>query len=122
MLPSPDWLPNLQQVHPSLKGLFPTEEIIAPQAGRTQKFLANWKLITNDQEILNIVKGWEIPLTDIPIQNKVPQELKMNSLKSQAMDKEVVDMLAKGAIRVAILKEDQFLSIFVRGRDITALS
>ena len=114
MLPFPDWLPTLQQVHPSIKGLLPTKEVIAPQAGRTQKFLANWKLLTNDQDILNIVKGWEIPLIDTPTQNKIPQDVRMNNLESQAMDKEVEDMLAKGAIRVAIPKEDQFLSnVFV---------
>ena len=48
MLSPPDWLPTLQHVHPSLEGLFPVKEVIAPQAGRTQKFLANWKLLTND--------------------------------------------------------------------------
>ena len=36
------------------------------------------------------------PLTDIPIQTKVPQDVRMNSLESQTMDKEVKDMLAKG--------------------------
>ena len=38
----------------------------------------------------------------------------MNSLEEEAMDKEVKSMLAKGAIRVAIPKTDQFLSnVFV---------
>ena len=72
MLSSPDWLPNLRHVHPTLLHLFPITEVIASQAGRTAKFLANWKLITNDQTILGIVKGWAIPLLETPTQQKVP--------------------------------------------------
>ena len=114
MLSPPDWLPSLKYVHPSLKGFFPVKEVITPQAGRIHKFLANWKLITNDQKILNIVKGWEIPLLDIPRQNKIPQDVKMNTLEDEAMDKEIESMLSKGAIREAIPKGDQFLSnVFV---------
>ena len=60
------------------------------------------------------MKGWEIPLMEIPQQKKIPQDVKMNSLEEMAMDKEIESMLSKGAIREAIPKEDQFLSnVFV---------
>ena len=114
MLSSPDWLPNLKHVHPALINLFPLREVTAPQAGRTAKFLANWKLITSDRAILNIVKGWVIPLLRTPSQSKIPHSIKMNKVEEQAMDLEIKSMLAKGAIREAIPKETQFLSnVFV---------
>ena len=78
MLSSPDWLPNLNHVHPALINLFPLTEVTAPQAGRTAKFLANWKLITSDRAILNIVKGWVMPLLETPSQSKIPLSIKMN--------------------------------------------
>ena len=62
MLSAPDWLPTLQHVHPSLKSFFPITEMTSPLAGRIQKFLANWKMITKDRVILDIVKGWDINL------------------------------------------------------------
>ena len=114
MLSSPDWLPALKHVHPSLQQLFPVKEVVSPQAGRIQKFINNWKKITNDPSVLEIVKGWEIPLLDTPIQTKLPHGIQMNSQEEQAMDKEIESMLAKGAIREAIPKGDQFLSnVFV---------
>ena len=114
MLPHPTWLSSLQHVHPMIKDIFPITEVISPLAGRIQKFLANWKLLTTDKNILNIVKGWEVPLLDLPTQTRLPQAIKMNSLEEKVMDQEVESMLAKGAIRVAIPKPDQFLSnVFV---------
>ena len=58
MLPHPTWLSSLSHVHPMIKGVFPVTEVTSPLAGRIQKFLVNWKLLTSDKEVLNIVKGW----------------------------------------------------------------
>ena len=114
MLPHPTWLSSLEHVHPMIKGIFPITEVSSPLAGRIQRFLVNWKLLTTDKNILNIVKGWEVPLMSLPIQTRLPQAIKMNSLEETVMDREVESMLAKGAIREAIPKPDQFLSnVFV---------
>ena len=114
MLSSPDWLPNLGHVHPPLIHLFPIREVTAPLVGRTAKLLANWKLITSDRAILDIVKGWVIPLLRTPNQTKIPHSIKMNSVEERAMDQEIESMLAKGATREEIPKETQFLSnVFV---------
>ena len=78
------------------------------------KFLANWKIRTSDRAILDIVKGWEVPLTGPPSQICLVQAVKMDRLEERAMDQEIESMLAKGAIREAIPKSDQFLSnVFV---------
>jgi hypothetical protein len=120
MLPHPDWLASLSNVHPSLKSLFSISRVESPLAGRIQKFLVNWKKVSNDPNILNIVKGWEIPLEEIPVQTRIPNNVNMSSVEERATDLEIESMLAKGAIREAIPKQDQFLSnIFVtpKGED-----
>ena len=77
-------------------------------------FVENWKKLTSDRTILNVVKGWEIPLLDSPFQAKPPGEIKMSPEEMRVMDEEVEDMSMKGAIREAIPKQDQFLSnVFV---------
>ena len=114
MSSTPSWLINLKHVIPSLLSFFPVAEINAPLAGRIQKFLPNWKMITHDPKILGIVKGWEIPLLGTPFQGKYPHDVQMNTIEEKAMDQEIENMLAKGAIREAIPKPDQFLSnVFV---------
>ena len=114
MLSTPTWLPNLTHVHPAIWGIFPVTHVTAPLAGRVQKFLTNWKVLTKDRKVLNIVKGWQVPLTSTPIQKNIPKEIKMNKMEEAAMDTEIESMLTKGAIRVAIPKPNQFLSnVFV---------
>ena len=114
MLSQPDWLTSLKHVHPTLIGIFPISKVVSPQAGRIQKFYQNWKTLSNDSEILKIVQGWEIPLLREPVQKQPPHNISMNRKEEKATDLEVESMLAKGAIREAIPKEDQFLSnIFV---------
>ena len=53
MLPHPTWLSSLEHVHPMIKGIFPITEVSSPLAGRIQRFLVNWKLLTTDKNILN---------------------------------------------------------------------
>ena len=112
MLSFPDWLPTLKFVQPSLRNLFLVTTVVAPLPGRTQKFLANQEKVTSDRAILNIVKGWEIPLLNTPTQIKIPHGVQMNSLEERAADLEIENMLAKGAIRKVISKWDPFLSNF----------
>lgn len=40
-------------------------------AGRLQHFLSNWKEITNDKVILDIVSGYKLEFTSVPSQNCV---------------------------------------------------
>ena len=73
------------------------------------------KTVRRPSHILNIVKGWEIPLLEEPVQLKEPHQIQMNNLESEATELEVDSMLKKGAIRIAIPKPEQILSnIFVR--------
>ena len=114
VFPHPEWLSTLTHVHPSLRNIFPITRVESPLAGRIQKFLENWKVLTSDKHILDVVKGWVVPLLSTPIQSKIPHPVSMNYEEERAMDLEVASMLTKGAIREAIPKADQFLSnVFV---------
>ena len=95
--------------------MFQTNVPDMPFAGRIKHFLPNWQKLSGNPVILNIVKGWEIPLLEEPVQLKESHQIQMKILESETTDLEVDNMLKKGAIRIAIPKPEQILSnIFVR--------
>jgi hypothetical protein len=94
--------------------LFPNINQNYPIAGRLKFFEQNWKKLTGDPEILNIIRGWEIPLLNRPTQGKFRQ-YQSNRLQKELISEEVQDMLRKGAIRKTLPCKDQILSnIFLR--------
>ena len=108
-------LENLTNVRHLLRNIFQLRNQSNLFAGRIKRFLSNWERLTTDKEVLNIVKGWEIPLLAKPIQQREPHSIKMTVEETSTVDLEVNSMLGKGAIRLAIPKEDQILSnIFLR--------
>ena len=108
-------LEQATEVHPLLKGIFQNINQNLPFAGRIKHFLQNWIILTKDKNVLNIVKGWEIPLLRKPIHHKQPHSIQMKEEEIIVVDSEITNMLGKGAIRIAMPKEDQMLSnIFVR--------
>ena len=54
--------------------------------------------ITRDQEILSIVKGYQIPFTNLPVQEKHPNTIKMSEQQSLLVDREISELLEKGVI------------------------
>ena len=51
--------------------MFPEElKQYVPLAGRISHFVQSWEKLTKDQEILEIVNGYKIPLLRIPVQEK----------------------------------------------------
>ena len=108
-------LEDLTSVHHLLKNIFQSHNQSILFAGRIKYFLPNWERLTTDKEVLNIVKGWEIPFLIKPTQHREPHSIQMTVEESSTVDLEVNSMLRKGAIRLAIPKEDQILSnIFLR--------
>ena len=73
-------------------------------AGRLQHFLSNWKLLTRDQFILEVVVGIQIPFTGFP-----PLTFH-NQSEQVAIDQEISEMLQKGAIQVVSPMNGEFLS------------
>ena len=102
---------NLRLVNPAIKKLFSNKiKTNLPLAGRLQHFQNSWRLITKDPEILSFVKGYKIPLLEKPVQNALPQALKMSKEQRDLVELEIQTMLRKGAISRVQHIQGEFLS------------
>ena len=62
---------DLKHIHPYIKSLFCARKIPDVQlAGRLKTFIENWKILTNDTEILSLVERYTIPFQEIHPQKK----------------------------------------------------
>ena len=59
----PELIPQhqLKNIHPLVQSLFTKDIPNLPLAGRFSHFKENWEKLTQDQEILSVVEGYEIP-------------------------------------------------------------
>lgn len=86
-------------------------------AGRIQHYLHVWKAITNDKNILDMVKGCHITFKDneFPEQSKMPHCIRMNERESDIVSQEINKLCLKGVLEVAEPSSGQFVSsIFLR--------
>ena len=93
----------------------------APSAvgGRLCHFALNWEQITNDQWVLETIKGYEIPFIKPPFQSMPPRQLKFSADDGRAVDTEVQEMLHKHAIRIvpnANQTEGFYSQLFLRAK------
>ena len=89
------------------------------RAGRLKYFLGEWKNITSDQNILEIVQNCKIEFKNDtqPFQEKF-FEPNFNAAESAVIDMEIKDLLENGAIVEANHEPDKFISsIFVRPKE-----
>ena len=65
------------KIHSVVEGLFSSETLPKVKlAGRSKHFLKNWKKLTGDKKILEIVQGYKIPFHVDPVQVRVPHSQK----------------------------------------------
>ena len=70
---------DLKHIHPYIKTLFCAREIPNVQlAGTLKKFMENWKILTNDTEILSLVEGYTIPFHKIYQQENILNSPKLS--------------------------------------------
>ena len=67
-------------------------------AGRLKNFIENWKILTNDIEILLLVEGYAIPFYEIPQQKSIPNFLKLSQGEKIPIQKKIHEVLNKRAI------------------------
>ena len=89
--------PNCNQ---TIEGTFP----------RTQICIDKWTELTDDQEILDIVSGYQLDFSEIPHQQKPPTPFNLSEEEERLVDLEVEKLLRKGAIEEVEPCENQFLS------------
>ena len=104
-------LEKLTQVHKAIKLLFKHMSVPSLRlAGRLKSFLPAWQILTQDRQILLIVEGFEKPVSSEPMQEKLPIPMKTTLEQTELIDKEVLEMLQKGAISKVQSVQGQFLS------------
>ena len=104
-----------KNVHPLLKDLFTEDIPVIPLAGRLKHFTKNWEKITNDQNILKVIRGLKLDFIQKPHQNQGPHPIRMGKEDRHLMQLEIESMLEKGAIQPTKPSKDQFVStVFLR--------
>ena len=68
-------------------------------AGRLAHFRKNWEKLTQDQEILSVVKGYVISFLKLPVQRTVPKQVATSKTQELLIDQEIMEMLDKRAIK-----------------------
>ena len=90
-----------------------TEELQV--TGRTKCFLKNWHTLTNNQIVLNLVRGIRIDFMSSLRQKLIPNPIQFCDDELNCIDNEIQILLRKGAIIPVYPDTSQFLSnIFTR--------
>ena len=118
----PELIPeeSLTNVHPVVKTWFTGKIPNLQLAGRLAHFSKNWQKLTQDQEILFVVKGYVISFLKISVQRTIPKEVETSKTQELLIDQEITKMLDKGAInKVEHQFPGQFLSniLLVKKKD-----
>ena len=77
----------------------------ASLAGRLPYFITAWEKVTQDQEILSIVKGYEIAFVSLTSQEKIPN---LSKEQFSLLEQKGLEMLEKGAIQKQYPHKDNF--------------
>ena len=80
-------------IHPLILNLFPVKPKDGiPLAGRVKYFTENWKRLTNDQAIIQLIGGYQIPFLSEPQQRLCPHPPNLNSEEKHLVNQEVSSM------------------------------
>ena len=92
-------LGELSSAHQLVKVLFCSLKIpTIPLAGRLVYFLGNWDKLSKHQNILQIVKGYQIPFHCRPKQKRETKEINFSIQEKETILLEVGNLLKKGAV------------------------
>ena len=103
---------DMSLVHPLIRNFFPNQrkENIPLVAGRLRYFQQNWGKLTRDPNILNIVKGWKIPLVKNAVLPQNPNPIPFSKEEEDLVSLEIQKMLEKGCIKQTHPQQNQILS------------
>ncbi|XP_078518429.1 uncharacterized protein LOC144783208 [Lissotriton helveticus] len=76
--------------------------------GRLSLFLAEWAVLTSDPWVLETVQGFYIEFYGTPVQTSQPRPLVFSTLEESLIDREVHDLLSKGAILFQVFIQEAF--------------
>ncbi|XP_036146143.1 uncharacterized protein LOC118646722 [Monomorium pharaonis] len=81
-------------------------------AGRLSLFLAQWRKITTDREILQAISGYRLPFSHQPPAQTVEPTIQMSQEEIIICKKEIARLCKRGAIEPVSKCKNQFLSPF----------
>ena len=96
-------------VHLVLKQLFPKMPKVSVLAGRTRHILQNWQKVSKDPVILDIVRGYKIPLQKKPSQIATVHVSKLTREEESLVEEELEALIRKGAIKKVKHQKGDFL-------------
>ena len=101
---------TLEHVDLLIRKLFTKNIPNVPLAGRLPYFIRAWEKISQDQEILPIVKRYEIPFESLLFQEKTLNFTKIPKEQFSLVEQEVLEISEKGTIQKVVPAQGQFLS------------
>ena len=81
-----------------------------PEAGRLSFCLENWKRITSDPWIWQVVKGYPLELIATPQQDRPPRPIEFAGDLSKVILEEIHELEQKSAVQKVTPRPDQFVS------------
>ena len=103
--------------HKLIKRLFLSSKLPNVQIARRLKlFVEKWellRLLRKDQNILEIVKGYQIPFLSGPLQQQLPREFHINLKEKSIVAEEIRNLLKKVAIEKVHMEKVSAKSQFV---------
>lgn len=92
-----------------------TQNVCIKVAGRLKYFLSEWKLITTDPKILDMVQHCHLEFIELPSQHYNLPPIRFNAKEAKIIDDEIKTLLNKGVIEEAQPSQHQVISsIFLR--------
>ena len=92
-----------------------THNVCIKVAGRLKYFLSEWKLITTDPKILDMVQHCHLEFIELPSQHYNLPPIRFNTREPKLIDDEIKTLLNKGVIEEAQPSQHQVISsIFLR--------
>ena len=94
--------------------MIPRLQKITPQAdqpaGRLKYFVQNWRKITSDKTVLEMVEGYQIPLISTPLQWRRRVTKARSAKQMNMISQAILDLTLKGAVKQVVEQDNQFLS------------
>lgn len=88
------------------------------RAGQIANYVHQWKMLTSDPEILDIVQGAHIEFESLPKQSVVPLPNVFSQAETELVASEIRKLIQKGVIQPCIKESNDFISkIFLRPKN-----
>jgi hypothetical protein len=85
------------------------------QAGSLSTCISVWEKLTSDPEILETVSGQKIEFDTIPLQQRLPTQMKLSHLEESHIDLAIIKLLGKGVLKLSNPEPGEYFSpIFTR--------